>query len=114
MSEQYDAIKKELQETLAKQKQYEQDLSKLEQEIYDKETQYFNSNTYITTQSTKPLHIPGNIIKGFDGFNRSQHYSNDHKDNLNANDRIFSLSSANYIKQIENTQNNNSNGNNKD
>lgn len=113
--EEYKKLKQELKQELQKKRILEDEFDKLQQEIYDKETEYFTSSTYMTSSnilsftssttgtSSKPLLIPGNIIKGFDGFNKPLHHAHhDYNQVMNNDDRIFSLSSATYIKQVSN------------
>lgn len=114
--EEYKKLKQELKQELQKKRILEDEFDKLQQEIYDKETEYFTSSTYMISPSilsssttstintsSKPLLIPGNIIKGFDGFNKPLHHAHhDYNQVMNNDDRIFSLSSASYIKQTSN------------
>lgn len=110
--EEYKKLKEQLKQELQKKRTLEDEFDKIQQEIYDKETEYFTSSTYMTSSttttasgavSTKPLQIPGNIIKGFDGFTKPLHHaSHDYNQSMDNNDRIFSLSSASYIKQTSN------------
>lgn len=110
--EEYKKLKEQLKQSLQEKRILEDQYDKIQQEIYDKETEYFTSSTYMTSSttttvsgqvSTKPLQIPGNIVKGFDGFTKPLHHANNNHHDLNQimdnDDRIFSLSSVNYIKQ---------------
>lgn len=107
--EEYKKLKEQLKQELQKKRVLEDEFDKIQQEIYDKETEYFTSSTYMTSSttttasgavSTKPLQIPGNIIKGFDGFTKPLHHAHhDYSQVMDNQDRIFSLSSASYIKQ---------------
>ncbi|KOG98663.1 Eaf6p [Saccharomyces eubayanus] len=102
---QYEALKAELKKSLQDRKQQEDAFDSLQQEIYDKETEYFSHNSnnnhsgHGGTQTSK-AHYSGNVIKGFDTFSKSHH---SHADSaFSNNDRIFSLSSASYVKQQHN------------
>lgn len=93
---QYEELKSELKKALNDKKKHEDEYDKLTQEIYDKETEYFSN-----INSNKHPH--GNIIKGFDGFSKAHHSHSSHGDNnahLMNHDRIFSLTSVNFGKQI--------------
>ncbi|CDO94374.1 unnamed protein product [Kluyveromyces dobzhanskii CBS 2104] len=95
----YEKLKKELRDALAQKKQLESNWSALEQAVYDQETEYL---------SRKPSSKMGNILMGFQGFNKSssaQQILSDHSHSSNAqplddNDRIFSLSSYLFAKQL--------------
>ncbi|CAI4043941.1 hypothetical protein SKDZ_10G2790 [Saccharomyces kudriavzevii ZP591] len=98
----YEALKAELKKSLQDRKQQEDAFDSLQQEIYDKETEYFSYNSnnnhsgHSGTHGSKS-HYSGNIIKGFDTFSKSHHSYADSA--FNNNDRIFSLSSASYVRQ---------------
>lgn len=83
-------------------REQEDTFDNLQQEIYDKETEYFSHNGNNNHSGHggahgSKSHYSGNIIKGFDTFSKSHH---SHADSaFNNNDRIFSLSSATYVKQ---------------
>ncbi|CCK69904.1 Eaf6p KNAG_0D01520 [Huiozyma naganishii CBS 8797] len=109
---QYEQLKSDLSEALKQRRQYEDELDALQQEIYDKETEYFTSTTYISSLTSKPLYIPGNIIKGFEGFSKAQHHSggsnsaaNDYHGGIPNEDRIFSLSSAAFQPKLPHNTN---------
>ncbi|CAG99320.1 Eaf6p [Kluyveromyces lactis] len=95
----YEKLKKKLRDALVQKKQLEAKWNSLEQEVYDKETEYL---------SQKPSSRMGNILLGFQGFNKSssaQQILSDHSHSSNAqplddNDRIFSLSSYLFAKQL--------------
>ncbi|SMN21318.1 similar to Saccharomyces cerevisiae YJR082C EAF6 Subunit of the NuA4 acetyltransferase complex that acetylates histone H4 and NuA3 acetyltransferase complex that acetylates histone H3 [Maudiozyma saulgeensis] len=126
----YEQLKQKLKSALKDRKQYQDDIVSLEQQIYDKETEYFSnvspetghqlSNSLLTTQ--------GNIIKGFDGFSKTSHHQTSHSSSSNINniynssnsngngatvvvdplntglpnkDRIFSLSDSEFVNQLK-------------
>lgn len=99
----YEKLKKKLRDALEEKKQLESKYASLEQEIYDKETQYL---------SLKPSSKLGNIISGFQGFNKnnvsqqllSEGSNLSHPTPLDDNDRIFSMSSTLFVKQIQGQQ----------
>ncbi|CAR29795.1 hypothetical protein ZYGR_0AD04790 [Zygosaccharomyces rouxii] len=100
----YEKLKAELKKSIATKNKLEDDFERLEQEIYDTETEYFSGNN--TTSNTgiagNRFSYGGNIIKGFDGFNKSHHHSaghDSHNRGFSNDDRIFSLSSAIFVKQ---------------
>lgn len=125
-SQEYEQLKQTLKDALKERKQYQEMFSKLEQEIYDKETEYFSNinpqtghNTAVSLQT-----VQGNIIKGFDGFSKTQHHhgsmnqsshgatGNNSKDlpatvldplntGLPNKDRIFSLSDIDFVNQLQ-------------
>ncbi|BAO41973.1 chromatin modification-related protein EAF6 [Kluyveromyces marxianus] len=96
----YERLRKKLRDALQEKKQLEAKWDALEQEIYDKETAYL---------SQKPSSRMGNILMGFQGFNKnssaqqilSDHSHSSHAHTLDDNDRIFSLSSALFVKQLQ-------------
>ncbi|CAI4606216.1 CRB_1a_G0032280.mRNA.1.CDS.1 [Saccharomyces cerevisiae] len=98
----YEALKAELKKSLQDRREREDTFDNLQQEIYDKETEYFSHNSNNNHSGHggahgSKSHYSGNIIKGFDTFSKSHH---SHADSaFNNNDRIFSLSSATYVKQ---------------
>ncbi|GCE96989.1 chromatin modification- protein eaf6 [Zygosaccharomyces mellis] len=103
-SKKYEELKSELKRSLAAKGKLEDEFERLEQEIYEKETEYFsNNNTASNTGiAGNRFSYGGNIIKGFDGFNKSHHHSagqDSHHRGFNDDDRIFSLSSAIFVKQ---------------
>lgn len=87
MEQQYEQLKQELKRLIEDRKKQEDRLDQLQQEIYDKETEYFD----LGSANSKSYH---NILRGFDGMSRNVGNSNN-----NTGDRIFSLSSASYMKQ---------------
>lgn len=89
MSDEYQSVKQELKALLADRKELEDKLDKLQQDIYDKESEYFDVDG-----GSKSYH---NILRGFDGMSRTQ----SNNSNMTNNDRIFSLSSASYVKQVQ-------------
>ncbi|KAL3230194.1 Chromatin modification-related protein EAF6 [Nakaseomyces bracarensis] len=91
MEQQYRELKQELKQLIEDRKVQEDRLDQLQQEIYDKETEYFD----LGGATSKSYH---NILRGFDGMNRNSGNSNN-----GSGDRIFSLSSASYVKQEQNT-----------
>ncbi|CCF59137.1 hypothetical protein KAFR_0G01040 [Kazachstania africana CBS 2517] len=120
----YEGLREKLNKTLLQKKQLEDEFDALQQEIYDKETEYFSNRTIATASGAlKHVSTPGNIIKGFDGFTKSHSHhhhggtasaasSSLNLNSLNTNsdfpiensDRIFSLSSATFIKQLQQQQ----------
>lgn len=86
----YKKLKEQLKQALQQRRQQEQEWDRLQQEIFDKETEYLSGN------SSSQL---GNIVSGFDGF--AKHHGNHHDNNgsFSDHDRIFSLSSALFVKQ---------------
>ncbi|CEP62811.1 Eaf6p LALA0_S06e04390g [Lachancea lanzarotensis] len=86
---QYDKLKTELSEALEQRQKQERRLQQLQQEIFDKETEYLQGN------SSSQL---GNIVKGFDAFGKHSHET---PNAFTDKDRIFSLSSALFVKQQE-------------
>lgn len=87
MEQQYQQLKQELKQLIDDRKKQEDQLDRLQQEIYDKETEYFD----LGSANSKSYH---NILRGFDGMARNSGSANN-----NSGDRIFSLSSAAYMKQ---------------
>ena len=94
-SKEYEKLKRELKKNIEAKKELEEEFDRLQQEIYDKETEYLSGSN----ASQKSNHV-GNIIKGFDGFNKTGHHGHDSSTNGFTNDdRLFSLSSAVFVKQ---------------
>lgn len=99
----YEQLKQRLREALEEKKKLEAQWDSLEQEIYDKETEYL---------SQKPSAKLGNIILGFQGFNKnnsaqqvlSEHSHSSNGITLDDKDRVFSLSSALFVKQLQGLQ----------
>ncbi|SCU97513.1 LADA_0H06678g1_1 [Lachancea dasiensis] len=85
----YDKLKQELMDALDQRQKQERRWDQLQQEIFDKETEYLQGN------SSSQL---GTIVKGFDGFGKHSHEA---PGAFTDKDRIFSLSSALYVKQQE-------------
>lgn len=108
----YEALKKELHQSILDKKAVDKQLTLLEEEIYTKET------LYLTDSFSN--HSGSNIIKGFDSFNRagltssSGSYSGSRRRaSFTDDDRVFSLSSAIYVKHLQrkNRELNDANGN---
>lgn len=96
----YENIKQDLKKSLKQKSQLEDEYDKILQEIYNKETEYLSTNGNKNTYS-------GNIVKGFDGFVKP--HGHDSNSSFHNSDRIFSLSSAIYIKQEESMNSSNQN-----
>lgn len=95
----YTKLKDELVSLIIKKREVDAQLAKLEEEIYDKELDYFNDSAY------------GNIVKGFESFGKmSSGGSNKRKLVYNEEDHIFSMSSATFVKSIMRKQGVNTNG----
>ncbi|SCW00125.1 LAFE_0B10000g1_1 [Lachancea fermentati] len=88
----YDHLKEQLKKALDEKKEQEQEWDSIQQEIFDKETDYLSGNS--SSQY-------GTIVKGFDGFGKHTH---DSSNAFSDKDRIFSLSSALFVKQQEGIQ----------
>ena len=93
----YKELRAHLEEALEKKKRLDHEYNALQQEIYDKETEYFAPIPVSTASGTvKYVRPPGNIIKGFDGFSKSHHYYGHHRyhhysnDNNNSNNNNIS------------------------
>lgn len=85
----YTKLKDELVKLIVKKNEIDAQLAALEEEIYDKELDYFNESTY------------GNIVKGFENFGKmSLGSSNKRKLVFNDEDHIFSMSSATFVKSL--------------
>lgn len=85
----YTKLKDELVKLIVKKNEIDAQLAALEEEIYDKELDYFNESTY------------GNIVKGFENFGKmSLGGSNKRKLVFNEEDHIFSMSSATFVKAL--------------
>ncbi|ODV63857.1 Eaf6p, partial [Ascoidea rubescens DSM 1968] len=86
----YEKCRKELHESILKKRTIDKKLTDLEDDIFDKETIYLSDN------------LSGNLIKGFENFTRTTHHHSNStrfkKNQFTDDDRIFSLSSAVYIK----------------
>lgn len=106
----YEKLKTDLKKSLAEKNRLEDEFERLEEEIYEKETEYFAGNnlTSNTGIAGNKSSYGGNIIKGFDGFNKSHHHSSAHDAHsrgFSNEDRIFSLSSAVFVKQQQQMDN---------
>ncbi|GMM38659.1 Eaf6 protein [Saccharomycopsis crataegensis] len=96
----YEKLKKKLHQSILDKKNIDKELTQIEEDIYGKETLYL-TNTY--------HHSYGNIIKGFDNFLKTGGQSAGHHSGLSSrrrtsftdDDRIFSLSSAVYVKHLQ-------------
>ncbi|ODQ64796.1 NuA4-domain-containing protein [Nadsonia fulvescens var. elongata DSM 6958] len=87
----YESLKKSLKELISKKRNLDKSLNSLEEQIYKIEGAYLEeTNSH------------GNIVKGFENYIKSgasSSVSNSRKRSaLNENDRIFSLSSAVFLK----------------
>lgn len=97
----YEKLESELKISLQEKKQQEEEFDRIQQEIYDKETEYLsgnNSSSNINIGGNKSTY-GGNIIKGFEGFIKTHHHGHDANHGFTNDDRIFSLSSAIFVKQ---------------
>lgn len=90
--QEYERLKQQLKQALQERKHQEQEWNRIQQEISNKETEYLSGNL-----SSKY----GTIIKGFDGFGKHASHDNHH---FQDRDRVFSLSSAMFVKQQEGIQ----------
>ncbi|CCD25282.1 Eaf6p NDAI_0E04650 [Naumovozyma dairenensis CBS 421] len=116
----YEDLKEKLKDSLLAKRNLEDEFDRIQQQIYDKETEYLAGSVGAPTSNSKGTpsssaaaaasHSIGNIIKGFDGFSKSSHHHHHHHHESNFNsgnnnvsfsnqDRIFSLSSALFVKQ---------------
>lgn len=80
----YEKMKKELKESLMKKRNIDKNLAMVEEQIYMLESAYIEE-----AQN-------GNIVKGFDNYMKSN--QNKRKAVITDQDRIFSMSSAAYVK----------------
>lgn len=97
----YEKLKKQLHQQIINKRNLDKELTTLEEDIFNKETTYFENSTY------------GNIIKGFENFTKnSSSSSNRKKVSYTDDDRIFSLSSSTYVRHLKkmNEDNNVENG----
>lgn len=85
----YEKLKKQLHQQIINKRNLDKELTQLEEDIFNKETQYFGNSTY------------GNIIKGFDNFTKGSSSSNRKKIQFSDDDRIFSLSSSTYVRHLK-------------
>lgn len=88
----YNKMRKQLKESITKRNALEEEVTKLEEDIYDKETQYLEDGV-----------INGNIVKGFQNFSKtsSSSTSRARKIQFSDEDRIFSLSSSTYVTHLQ-------------
>lgn len=108
--QEYAALKEHLKQALADRKQLGDDLNRLQQQVYDKETEYFSQVTPEGLLITGAPVSQGNIIRGFDGFAKNAHHQNTHHGapqhddplgtGLPNKDRVFSLSDMEFVKQM--------------
>ena len=85
----YTKLKDELVNQIINKNDIDVRLAALEEEIYEKELDYFNESTY------------GNIVKGFESFGKmSLGGSNKRKMMYSDEEHIFSMSSATFIKTL--------------
>lgn len=82
--EEYDKLKKELKEMISKKRTLDKNLNSLEEQIYKYEGSYLED-----TQN-------GNVIKGFDNYVKNN--PNKRRATFSEQDRLFSLSSAVFLK----------------
>ncbi len=95
--QEYEKLKKKLKESLGKKKDLEKTLTKLEEDIFNKETKYLSDGIN-----------HGNIIKGFENFTKNVSNSSTgrtKKIQFTDEDRIFSLSSATYVRHLKKINN---------
>ncbi|KAH3668191.1 hypothetical protein OGAPHI_001945 [Ogataea philodendri] len=94
MSQQdYDRLKKKLKDALNRKKEIDRQVTRLEEDIFNKETAYLSEGAQ-----------HGNIIKGFENFTKtttSTSSSRGKKIQFTDEDRIFSLSSATYVRHLK-------------
>ncbi|ANZ73319.1 BA75_00990T0 [Komagataella pastoris] len=90
----YEKLKKELHQKVLKKKQMDDELTAIEEDIFNMETAYLTNNSSY-----------GNIIKGFENFTKSSHSNNNpaarKRYQFTDNDRIFSLSSSTYVRHLK-------------
>lgn len=97
--ERYNGLKAKLISEIVRKQELSSALEDLEDSIYNKENDYFGESVY------------GNIVKGFDNFNKSNTGgSNKRKLTYSDEDHIFSMSSVNYVKNVMRKQGLASNG----
>lgn len=97
-SKAYEELKSGLKQSLQQQRELEDEFDRLQQEIYDKETEYLSNKSSSVTVAGSRNTYGGNIIKGFDGFYKT-HHGHDAQNHFQNDDRLFSLSSAIFVKQ---------------
>lgn len=87
--EQYEELKERLVKEILEKQQLDAKLEELEENIYEKEHDYFQESVY------------GNIVKGFENFGKpSVSASNRKRPVYSDEDHIFSMSSVNYIRNM--------------
>ncbi|QLL31548.1 hypothetical protein HG536_0B04120 [Torulaspora globosa] len=100
----YEKLKEDLKKSLQEQKDLEDEFDRLQQEIYDKETEYFGGKSSgSVSMGFGKTSCGGNIIRGFDAFNKSHHghgHGHESSSHFTNDDRLFSLSSAVFVKQL--------------
>lgn len=90
----YIVMKKKLKELLNKRNALEDDVTKLEEDIYEKETKYLADGA-----------VRGNVVRGFRNFSKtSSSSSRVRKIPFTDEDRIFSLSSSTYVMHLRKEQ----------
>ncbi len=83
----YTNLCKELKSLIQQKRGLDKKLASIEEEIFQRETIYLEDS------------LNGNMVKGFDNYTRSSaNNTMKRRNNLSNEDRIFSLSSATYIK----------------
>ncbi|GME75759.1 unnamed protein product [Ambrosiozyma monospora] len=97
----YEKLKKQLKAAINRKKDLDQQLAKLEEDIFNKETKYLSEGA-----------AHGNIIKGFENFtkNSSSSSARNKKIQFTDEDRIFSLSSSTYVRHLKRINASNANG----
>lgn len=83
----YEKMKKQLKELLAKKRTLDKNLSAVEEEIYTREGTYLEETPN------------GNVARGFDGYMKGA--QNKRRAGPSEHDRIFSMSSAAYMKSLK-------------
>ncbi|ODQ52314.1 NuA4-domain-containing protein [Saitoella complicata NRRL Y-17804] len=84
----YEHIKKELKSIISQKRTLDKNLASLEEQIFTLEGQYLED----TAQG-------GNIIRGFENFLKSN--TSRRRTEFSENDRLFSLSSASYLRTLK-------------
>ncbi|GME67784.1 unnamed protein product [[Candida] boidinii] len=101
----YEKLTKKLKQALQKKKDLDSQMSKLEEEIYNKESIYLSEGA-----------SQGNLLKGFENFAKiststvSSHNSKNRKIQFGDEDRVFSLSSAKYVRKLKKLNRENGDG----
>ena len=83
----YEKLKKELKDLIAKKRVVDKNLNNLEENVYKHEGAYLEDTQH------------GNIIRGFDNYLKGS--VNRRKTTANDTDRLFSLSSATYLRTLQ-------------